>query len=136
MSFSDATLERFAFETGRPLVLRYPLKASPEDLEAYYECWCGKRKAFLIVVQQHMQASGVGQSGDPVVMFQTVHSEPVPPFRVGHDQNYIVTNRPQFWRNLLGRSEDYTGLRVFDESLVVAERMYYDAITSLMENWG
>lgn len=136
MSFADPTLERFAQETGREPITRKDLEENEAELNDYYDWWFGKRKEFLTKIQDYLAANGVGEGGDPVVLFMAVPKEPVPDIFVRGNNRIVVTDEPELWKEISTRREDYGNFYVIDVDDVPEENMYLDAILSPLPTWG
>ncbi len=136
MSFSDKTLARFCEETGRAKMTRKELKDDKATLDAYYEWWFGKRKEFLFAIYDYLKVNGVGEDGDPELLFMAVPKEPVPDIFVRGNHRIVVTDDTELWKDISTRREDYENFYVIDENDVPAQHLYLDAITRPLKTWG
>ncbi|WP_269541126.1 hypothetical protein [Cerasicoccus fimbriatus] len=136
MSFSEYTLARFAEETGCKPMVREDVEADKALLEDYYEWWFGKRKDFLNAIYEYLKENGVGEDGDPVVIFMPVHQEPVPKLPIPGAKKSIVTDKKEQWEDIVKSREDYSHLLVLSEDEVLDKQMYLTGITSPLPTWS
>lgn len=136
MSFSDATLARFAEETGREPMTRKDLEGDEATLDAYYTWWFDKRKDFLIKIRDYLAENGIGETGGPDVFLTAVHTEPAPNLKARGDQRTLVTDDPELWKTIAASDEMYANFNVVDVEDVARNQLYLDVITSPTRTWG
>jgi hypothetical protein len=130
ISFSDATLQRYAAEAnGGTPVPREELKGNKAALEAYYAWWFKKRRDFLVALRDHLRATGVP---DAVVLMTADSSEPG---RSLSGKQAIVTDDPGAWAPVVSQPQ-HAKIRVLDSKQVAAENQQLVALTKKPSTWG
>ncbi|WP_309381906.1 hypothetical protein [Cerasicoccus frondis] len=126
ISFADATIQRFADETGRKQVTRDELKKRGETYEAYIDWWYGKRKEFLLKLRDYLRSEGL----EDATIFYT--ADPSEPGWI-HPEGYgtgLVAEDPDAWKNVDLKKPPVPLQETIDE------QWSYKALTSTRKTWG
>lgn len=104
MSFSDATLERFAKDAnGGKAVTREELQKDKNLLNKYYDWWFQERRDFLVEVRDHLRKN---VKSDAFVLFTADSSEPGRSLPGGKT---IVTDNVAEWEKIAAAPEQKEG---------------------------
>jgi hypothetical protein len=135
ISFADAARKRFADEAnGGTAVTRDQLKADPKLLDRYMAWWLGKRRAFLVGIQNHLKSRGLPSA---MVWFTADASEPGPGFPTW--ERRIVTDDQAAWSQILEQPRhilDNRPVVPIGLDRVASEGLYLGALTSPPLDWG
>ena len=129
MSFSDATLARFARDANQEqAVTRAQLKADKALLGRYYRWWFNKRRGFLSALRDHLRARGIT---DAVVLLTPDASEPG---RSLEGPQTVVTDDADAWTKIL-QDPAHKNLRALRFDAVVRGDSHFAALTRPRGTW-
>ncbi len=146
ISFNDADLARFAREArGGKEVTREALRKNEDLLQAYYDWWYLKRRAWCAALRDYLR-----REVDPeaFVLYTCDSSEPgasIPRRLAAGDheewwrfKTAVVTDDVPRWTRILDGTgaEGFNMLRPVAFDRVVRENLHLAALTTMRENWG
>jgi len=136
ISFSDATLQRYADEENLgEAIKREQLIADKELYASYVAWWQRKRRDFFTVMRDHLRSNGID---DATLLYTGCPGEPGVSFNSWEPR--MVTDSPDAWEPVLARPEHLTGKKEVIQALtvddVVARNLYLDALAAPGLTWG
>ncbi|GHC13814.1 hypothetical protein [Cerasicoccus arenae] len=126
ISFADATIQRFAKETGSSDVTRGELNKRGETYKAYLEWWYGKRREFLTKLRDYLQSEGIK---DASIYYTADTTEPgwIHPEGVGTG---LVVEDESAWRDVDLKKPPVQLQTTIDN------HWSYKALTNVRKTWG
>jgi hypothetical protein len=125
MSFSDATLARFAASIASPGVTREQLRADTTLLQRYYGWWFLQRRAFLTGVRDALRAGGLPAAQ---VLYTAYPNEPAPELP---EDALVVQGDTTAWSAVLEKPRP-----LLDWTAVANSRQYLDRVLGQPTTWG
>nr|MBA3684163.1 hypothetical protein [Planctomycetota bacterium] len=130
VSFSDATMARFAAGTGNTWVTRERLRSDATLRGQYLAWWNLQRRAFLVDVRDRLRGYGLSAAQ---VLF-TVAADESSPALTGDP--IVAESNPDRWRALINSPEHNRWRPVMTLAEATADTRYYNRVTGPTPNMG